>query len=192
MSKLICKMFLFFNLASEDHNNLISSCLPKSNLAQVKNHDPSLKINQLKVSETDTNLRPESAEHATGALLNTASWDYCWNVQHHSVRDFPKYWSHPLDLLLEFAKSPNYKSALLKAIRQSREVVVNMSSGTDERSSTFPAFVNTSLPTTIGLKCPAPYLHKLKEESSDEGIYSAKVKAFYMKETIYRLEIYFK
>ena len=33
-------------------------------------------------------------------------WEYMWVTQHHSVKDCPSHWTHPLNLLLKYAESP--------------------------------------------------------------------------------------
>ena len=38
-------------------------------------------------------------------------WEYMWVTQHHSVKDCPAHWTHPLNLLLKYAESANQKEA---------------------------------------------------------------------------------
>lgn len=132
------------------------------------------------------------AETKTPTISNATSWDYCWTVQHHSMQGFPSDWSHPIQLLVKFAEMPDFLSAHQKAMELSHQVVVDdLSIQKEESSGHLPDVIHTALPRTLSLKCPAPYLHKLKKEptvdgDAGEGLYSGKVKAFYMKGTIYR------
>lgn len=105
------------------------------------------------------------------------------------MQGFPSDWSHPIQLLVKFAETPNFLSAHQKAMELSHQVVEDLTS--QDESDHPPTVIHTALPRTLGLKCPAPYLHKLNKEptvdgASGEGLYSGKVKAFYMKGTVYR------
>lgn len=129
-------------------------------------------------------------ETKASTIFNATSWDYCWTVQHHSMQDFPSDWSHPIQLLVKFAETPNFLSAHQRAMELSHQVVEDLSTEKHDADHP-PTVIHTALPRTLGLKCPAPYLHKLNKEpiadgASGEGLYSGKVKAFFMKGTVYR------
>ena len=146
-----------------------------------------VEVNISTVSSSSCDLQVDGR---VATILNGSSADHCWVTQHHSVDNVPDAWSHPIKILRDFVRSSRYIEALSSFQGKSdgsTEKWVKSHTSEEGRVS----LVETILPKTLSLKCPALHLHKWNSDGSEKKFYAdgfcfGKVKVVYSKGTIYR------
>jgi len=116
------------------------------------------------------------------AMLTVSSLEYSWVSQQHSSASYPDFWSHPMKLLTEFCQTEDYKSCLAAASEDAPSRFCE---------SAVTSVVQSTLPTSLELKCSAPHLHRWNPSMSADftDYFHDRIKVLSTGGTIYRYAV---
>ena len=111
-----------------------------------------------------------------------SSLECSWVTQQHSAASYPDCWSQPVKLLTEFCQTEDYKSSLAAA---------SDDTPSDFCDGTVISVVQSTLPTSLKLKCSAPHLHRWNPSMSADftDFFHDRIKVLSTAGTVYRYDV---